>query len=112
VFSSKPGQKREKGGKPTVGFRIPPDLVEWLEQLKAKGADQTEVLVAALRVSRDVASVIESQWFEIEYRAKKKGIEPGQMLAELALAAMAAERNGGALPAPEGAANNKSNNKK
>jgi hypothetical protein len=91
VFS-KLAKKREKGApKPGISFRSPEDVVEWLERMKSEGHDQTDVIVTALRVSRDVASRIGDRWYEIEYRAQKRRMEPGEMLAELALAAITAE---------------------
>lgn len=92
VFSPKSGKKREKGvAKPAVSFRSPEDVIEWLKSLEAKGHDRTDVIVTALRVGRDVSARIGDKWYEVEYRAKREGVEPGEMLAQLALVAIAAE---------------------
>lgn len=92
VFSPKTGKGREKGApKPSVSFRSPEDLVQWIKKMEESGFDKTDLIVTALRVGRDVASRIGDKWFEIEYRAKRKGVAPGAMLAELALAAIATE---------------------
>lgn len=92
VFSPKSGKKREKGvAKPAVSFRSPEDVVSWLDEMEATNHDRTEVIVTALRVGRDVAKRIGDKWYEIEYRAKRKSLQPGEMLAELALTAIEAE---------------------
>ncbi len=94
VFPPKTGKKRERGApKPGISFRSPEDVVAWLAKMELAGHDRTEVIVTALRVGRDVAERIGDRWYEIEYRARRKGIEPGGMLAELALAAIEAEQS-------------------
>lgn len=109
VFTPKQPKKKEGDPKPVIGFRCPVDVLEWLRKLKQEGHDQSQTIVTALRVGRDVATRIGDKWFEVEYRALRRDIPPGVMLAELALAAITAERNGGAPPPtePTPAANNK-----
>jgi hypothetical protein len=116
VFQKLPKRRGEGGPKPGVSFRCPEDVVAWLEKMKGEGHDQTDVIVTALRVSRDVAGRIGDRWYEIEYRAKKRGAEPGEMLADLALTAIAAEEKpvAGAQPPAETVAplpNNKNSKK-
>jgi len=98
VFPIKPGKKRQRGvQKPGVGFRAPDDIVEWLAELEQAGADKTEAIVTSLRLGREVAKRIGDKWYEVEYRAKRQGVEPGTMLADLALAAIASD----GIPAPK-----------
>lgn len=95
VFPTKPGRKREKGvQKPTVGFRAPSDIVDWLEKLSDGGADRTETIIMSLRLTREISERFADKWFEIEYRAKREKMEPGAMLAELAMRALEAENSG------------------
>lgn len=97
MFPTKPGKRREKGvHKPSVGFRAPDDIVEWLDQLKAAGADRAEAIITSLRLAKEIHARFADKWFEIEYRAKRKGVEPGAMLAELAEAALEAENSASA----------------
>jgi hypothetical protein len=59
--------------------------------MEAAGHDKTEIIVTALRVGRDVSERIGERWYEVEYRAKRNGVEPGAMLADLALTAIELE---------------------
>jgi hypothetical protein len=100
VFPLKTGKKRQKGKKkPTVGFRAPDDVAEWLKKMDADQVDKTEAMVTAVRLLRDVYERMNERWYEIEYRAKRKGLQPGAMLAELALSAIEAEEAAAAKPA-------------
>lgn len=92
VFPIKPGKTRQRGvKKPSVGFRAPDDIVTWLEELQQSGADKTEAIVTSLRLGREVAKRMGDKWYEVEYRARRNSLEPGAMLADLAMAAIAAE---------------------
>lgn len=102
VFPVKPRQKREKGiTKRGFSFRAADDLAAWIDEMVAAGHEKSELIETAVRVGRDVAKRIGDRWFEIEYRARKKNLEPGEMLAELALMTIAAEEAGTAPKSPK-----------
>ncbi len=84
------GPKRRQKGNPkrVVTFRAPEDVDDFLTLAKEGGQDQTDIVVKAIRVSRDAAAEMGPEWWEVEKRANVEGVPIGKMLARLALAGL------------------------
>lgn len=94
MFAGKPNSGRKKGvRKDLVAFRCPEDVKAHLAKLQERGADRTEVIVKSIRVAKDVSERMGAEWWEVERRANVAGAAPGEILADLALSALALEKS-------------------
>lgn len=88
-------QKRASGADKKVtqiGFRPPPDLVDYIEKNEAAGYTKTAVILRAVTIARDTAEQLGDEWWEIEKRANMEGVGPGVILGRLALEALSSKR--------------------
>jgi hypothetical protein len=99
MFPRRPGanatqQKRERGNpKPGVGFKIPPNLLEYVQEQMDKGYSKTGVMLYALDVLRHVDEALGSSWYDLEKLADDEGVSTGTVLGRLALIGLDVERN-------------------
>jgi hypothetical protein len=81
-----------KKRRPTVGFKAPPDIEEYLETLKARGYGQTEACLMLLRLARDAEREVGDALSRIETMARTDGASVGQMIGRLALQGLKAKK--------------------
>ncbi len=75
---------KPKGRKPTVGFKAPEDIVEYLEQQKAKNWSATDVVLKHVRIGMDIEQELGSDLEAVERMADVAGISVGRMIGRLA----------------------------
>lgn len=66
-------------------FRLPQSIKDYLANSEASGYSQTEVVVMAIEMIRDVAEVMGDDWWDVLKQASIKKVSYGKVLGSLAL---------------------------
>ncbi len=77
-------RRKPKKVRPIVGFRCPPDIKEYLDVESGKpNRDQTEVIISALELDRDLDLKLRPNIEHIEAYAASNSLDMDEQLAEI-----------------------------
>jgi hypothetical protein len=85
VFPPKVAKQTRKRGerKPQMAFRAPGDIQSYVEAAEDGGYVKSQVIIEMLRVAKEVAENLGTEWYEVERLAKLESSTPGKVLASL-----------------------------
>ncbi len=83
VVPMKGRQRQEGKTRPNIVFRVPDDLLAYIERLERRGLSKTAVVLRALELASEVEAELGVRAWELEMMAEKEGTTAAKVVARL-----------------------------